>query len=90
MKREELVRILSPFTVGSGDGASRDKKDAELITKVDFYMDKLTGAANSADKRDALATSFGLPIGMTPNALLEALNIITDKNGYKEALNNID
>ena len=46
-------------------------------------MDKLTGADNSAARRDELAKHFGLPDGMSANALLEALNIITDREEYK-------
>lgn len=86
MGREELVRILSPFVVGNEATSATAQKDCEMITKVDFYQDKLTGAANSSDKRDKLALHFNLPTGMTPNALLEALNIITDKDGYTEAV----
>ena len=83
--REELMRILSPFfSQNESDGYS-PKNSGEMITKVDFYMDKLTGFDNSAAKRDKLAEYFNLPSGMTPNALLEALNIITDKEGYRRA-----
>ena len=56
------------------------------ITKVDFYVDKLTGAENSSERRDMLAKHFELPEGMSANALLEALNIITDRDGYKDAV----
>lgn len=83
--REELMRILSPFfSQNEADGYTPKNSD-EMITKVDFYMDKLTGFDNSAAKRDKLAEYFNLPSGMTPNALLEALNIITDKEGYRRA-----
>ena len=86
MGRDELVRILAPFSGENiGDGY-KTKNDAEIITKVDFYMDKLTGFDNSADRRDKLSLLFDLPTGMTPNALLEALNIITDKEGYKRVV----
>ena len=83
MGREELVRVLSPFIVENDSCGLTRKNDAELITKVDFYMDKLTGADNSAARRDELAKHFGLPDGMSANALLEALNIITDREEYK-------
>ena len=89
MGREELIRILSPFAVENACNDSKSKNATEMITKVDFYMDKLTGAENSAQLRDALALHFSLPTGMTPNALLEALNIITDKEEYKAAIDKI-
>ena len=86
MGREELVRVLTPFIVGDDRKAQNDVKRGEMITKVDFYMDKLSGADNSSARRDELARRFELPDGMTANALLEALNIITDKEGYRLAV----
>ena len=86
MNREELVRVFSPFIDSEGSTGAKSKNVAELITKVDFFVDKLTGADNSAANRDAVARHFGLPEGMSSNALLEALNIITDKEGYKRAV----
>lgn len=86
MKREELERILSPFIVRDGEGAKYAEKRGEMITKVDFYMDKLSGADNSSVLRDRLAAHFDLPDGMSANALLDALNILTDKEGYKRAV----
>ena len=83
MGREELVRVLSPFIIENDTNEYEQRKDKKLITKVDFYMDKLTGAENSSDKRDKLAGHFGLPDGMSANALLEALNIIIDREEYK-------
>ena len=86
MGREELLRVLTPFVVDNGNDGRVDRKDGEMITKVDFYKDKLTGFDNSSAMRDEIALYFNLPTGMTPNALLEALNIITDKAGYDEAV----
>ena len=90
MSRDELVRVLTPFIMGDDGKTRNDVKAGEIITKVDFYMDKLSGADNSSARRDALASCFDLPSGMTANALLEALNIITDKDGYRVAVNTLD
>ena len=89
MAREELVRILSPFIIDGDNNGENTLRHREMITKVDFYMDKLTGRDNSSVRRDELAKHFSLPSGMTPNALLEALNIITDKDGYRAALDTL-
>lgn len=86
MQREDLIRVLTPFIVTSDSKGDVQKSRAEMITKVDFYKDKLTGFDNSATRRDKLALHFNLPTGMTPNALVEALNIITDKVGYDSAI----
>ena len=83
MGREELTRVLAPFIINDDGSCHGTSKDGEMITKVDFYKDKLTGFDNSSVRHDRLALYFGLPTGMTPNALLEALNIITDKQGYE-------
>ena len=82
MGREVLLRVLSPFIAGE-----RVKKNGdEPITKQDFYLDGLSGGANSSCLRDRLAEAFLLPAGMTANALLAALNIVTDKEGYASAV----
>ena len=86
MDRDTLIRILSPFIAKDGESAHSSKNPDEMITKVDFYMDKLTGADNSSLLRDRLAAAFDLPSGMTANALLEALNIIATRAEYAAAV----
>lgn len=82
-ERERLYRLFLPFANGECPAP------AQPITKADLYEDGLTGAANSAARRAALARRFDLPEDMTPNALLSALNIITDLPGYRAALAHI-
>ena len=70
MENKLLYDLLLPFSE-SGDGENA-KKLQEIaknkLSKVDFYIDGLTGAENSSQKRDALAAKFDLPSKMTPNA----------------------
>lgn len=82
-ERERLYSLFLPFAGGERPAP------AQPITKADLYEDGLTGAANSAARRAALARRFDLPEDMTPNALLSALNIITDLPGYRNALSQI-
>lgn len=89
MGRGELIRVLTPFIVNDVTNVKNAIKPKEMITKVDFYRDKLTGADNSSFKRDELAKHFDLPSGMSANALLEALNIVATKEEYNEAVINI-
>ncbi len=84
--REVLERVLAPFISDGGRAEFCKKNSDEMITKVDFYLDKLSGADNSSARRDSLAEHFELPRGMTATALLEALNIITDREGYRAAV----
>ena len=90
MSRDELVRVLSPFISKDGDLTAKARISGEIITKIDFYRHKLTGFDNSSAKRDELATRFELPTGMTPNALVEALNIITTKDEFERAASELD
>lgn len=76
MKNDLLRELLLPYTT-EGDGVADNP-----LSKVDFYIDGLTGGENSKEKRDALAVSLGLPAGMTPNALLEALKLICPYEKY--------
>ncbi|MBQ4557712.1 MAG: DUF4093 domain-containing protein [Clostridia bacterium] len=56
------------------------------ITKRDFYIHGLSGGENSAAKRDIIALNYGLPSGMTANALLDALNIISSLDEFEEMI----
>jgi ribonuclease M5 len=62
------------------------KKNKQPVTKQDFYLHGLSGGENSRELRDALAQKFSLPRGMSANALLAAINIISDLDGYERAL----
>ena len=78
-ERELLYELLTPLAA--------DAPIAENpLSKVDFYVDKLTGCEGAAARRDALAARFGLPDGMTPNALLAALRVVASYEEYKQAV----
>ena len=89
MDRNTLVKLFEPFVANDAEDSENMYKCKEKITKTHFYLDKLSGADNSSARRDRLATEFGLPCGMTANALLEALNIIAGLDEYKEAVGRI-
>ena len=80
-ERELLYDLLSPF-------AGEVLPHAQL-TKTDLFEYGLTGGRNSAARRDALAQSFALPAGMTPNALLAALNVIATREEFERAAKEI-
>lgn len=54
------------------------------ITKRDLYLAGLSGGENSVEKRDVLAAAYDLPSGMTANALLDALNMISSLKEFEE------
>jgi ribonuclease M5 len=73
-----LRKLLEPFSVDNFNGEYL----REEITKADMYEKALTGAPDSAQKRDELAASLGLPMGMTPNALLSAINVLMTREEF--------
>lgn len=80
MERRLLWELLSPFEDGSAYLATAENK----LSKVDFYMDGLSGREDSKERRASLATSLGMPPDMTANALLEALRILVSYDEYCE------
>lgn len=79
MEKDVILRLLSPFVDGE-----ITPKDGKMITKVDFFQDKLTGWENSSEHRRVLCDACDLPSDMTPNALLEAMNLLYGYDKYKE------
>lgn len=79
---ETLRRLLLPFSSGETDEISA----REEITKADMYEAGLSGAPDSAKRRDELALSLGLPRDMTPNALLSALNVLMSREEFAAKL----
>ena len=88
MSREVLERVLAPFTA-DGKNEKETEKSAKMITKVDFFEQKLTGYPNSSAKRAELCRLAELPDDMTPNALLEALNLLYGYDGFSELVSKI-
>ena len=89
IEKEMLLKILAPFIEIDENSDKTAPKCKELITKTRLYLDGLSGGEGSSDKRNRLANHFDLPSGMSSNALMEALNIITDLEGYKNALKSL-
>ena len=88
MENELLYNLLAPFSSENNAEANAklEKIAQNSLSKVDFFVDGLTGGENSSQKRDELAEKFGLPDGMTPNALLEALKVVATYEEYLEAV----
>jgi ribonuclease M5 len=70
--KDKLLEILAPFSADATEPLGNE------LTKADFYALGLSGKENSSLLRDALCTRLGLP-KMSPNALLQALNILYTK-----------
>lgn len=66
------------FSTGSVSQVAEHKP----ISKTDFYLYGLTGGENAVSRRDTLCKHLSLPAGMTPNALLAALNILYSRTDF--------
>jgi ribonuclease M5 len=84
MSRDVLSRLLEPFATNAESVAKGG------ITKTDFFVDGLSGGANSSLKRAELARLAALPDDISANALLEALNILYSYDEYKEMVSKIN
>lgn len=84
MNPEVILKLLSPFESGE-----ILKKEEKMITKVDFFQDKLTGFPDSSKRRTTLCEAVDLPLDMTPNRLLEAMNLLYGYEEYKKLISNL-
>ena len=84
MEKDVILRLLEPFYDGSVP-----QKDGKMITKVDFYRHKLTGFDNSSEKRRILCRECNFPEDMTPNALLEAMNLLYGYDEFEKIANKL-
>ena len=81
MEKDVILRLLTPFI----DGEKVERSD-KMITKVDFFADKLTGCEGASENRAWLCRQCNLPEDMTPNALLEAMNLLYGYDEYKKII----
>lgn len=81
MDKEIILNLLTPFIDGK-----TEQKDRKLLTKVDFFVDKLTGCDGASENRAKLCKACNLPDDMTPNALLEAMNLLYGYDEYKKII----
>ena len=66
-----------------------EKRTISAITKADLMELGLAGIPGSEEKRKALMKKLDLPEHMSPNALLQALNLLFDLEGLEEILSQI-
>lgn len=79
MTPEILVEVLRRAGATFDDAVSAAH---EPITKLDLYELGLTGGAQSRIKREKLLKKLHFPEHMTTNALLEALNVLYDRDAF--------
>lgn len=78
----EALRRCGATFLDEGDAVQR----GEPITKADLFALGLSGGPDSAARRQALLKKLDLPEHLTANGMLEALNLLYDREGLEKAL----
>ena len=86
MKPEVLLAALERAGATFLDGEEECVPAKEPITKADLFALGLTGGLDSAAKRQALLKKLDLPEHLTANGMLEALNLLYDREALEQAM----
>ena len=78
MDAQLLRELLAPYA--QGDAAQRRVENP--LSKTDFFIDGVSGGADSKARRAEIARACGLPEDMTANALLDALKMLLTYEEY--------
>ena len=84
MSPEVLLEVLRNAGATFEDGETAAPRTP--ITKIDLFELGLTGGEDSKAKRAALLKKLNFPAHMTTNAMLEALNVLYDRETFLEEL----
>lgn len=86
MKPEVILEALRRAGATFLDKAAEPTAEKTPITKADLMEWGLAGGADSSQRRQALLRRLDLPEHLTANGMLEALNLLTDREELAELL----
>ena len=86
MKPEVILEALRRAGATFLDEETAPAPEREPITKADLMAWGLAGGAGSSQRRQALLRRLDLPEHLTANGMLEALNLLTDREELAELL----
>ena len=86
MKPEVLLSVLERAGATFLDGEGESVPAKNPITKANLFALGLTGGPDSAAKRQALLRKLDLPEHLTANGMLEALNLLYDRETLEQAV----
>ena len=89
MKPEVLLEALRKAGATFLDEETDAPVQKEPLTKADLFELGLTGGADSSEKRQTLLKKLGLPSKLTANGLLEALNLLYDRETLENIMNEV-
>ncbi len=84
MTTEIIVSALQRSGIVGCDTTTEKKR---VINKTDFYVLGLSGVDDCSARRDRLARYLDLPLGMSSNAFLDAVNAVFSYDEFIEAVN---
>ena len=87
MKPDVLLEALRKAGATFLDEEADASVQKEPLTKADLFELGLTGGTDSAEKRQALLKKLELPSKLTANGLLEALNLLYDRDTLERIMN---
>lgn len=86
MKPEVILEALRRAGATFLDEAEEESAARVSITKADLFELGLSGGEGSAERRQALLKALELPSRLTANGMLEALNLLFDRETLEEKL----
>lgn len=86
MKPEILLDVLQKAGATFLDGEEVAVEKGDSITKADLFELGLTGGPDSTAKRQVLLKKLNLPERLTTNGMLEALNLLYDRESLLAVL----
>ena len=86
MKPEILLDVLQKAGATFLDGEEAAVEKGDSITKADLFELGLTGGPDSTAKRQVLLKKLNLPERLTTNGMLEALNLLYDRESLLAVL----
>jgi len=81
---DTLRALFLPFSSPKSTG------DTKKVTKLDFYLDGLSGGEKSEAKRNALKKLIGVPQNISANDLLCAVNYMYSYDEYKKLIEQME
>lgn len=77
---KKILELLAPYFEGANE------KPRGEISKADFYRYGLSGTDSASKRREELLKKLDLPVNMSPNAMLSAINILYSKEEFEKIM----
>jgi len=83
-------RVIIDALKKAGAEESISHSPARPITKLDLFEDGFSGGEGAVERKRKLLAALDLPLTLSTNRLLEALNVFMTYDQYRETVSNIN